>query len=87
VHSDIAIRRIRPARSSSEGTEAPAESTKASAAPGRPVVLGKVLRYRQLCGGFPLLPLARTSPANGPAAPADAAALPMLQQPRPARSH
>jgi hypothetical protein len=39
---------------------APAESSAASAAPGRPVVLGKVLRYRQLGGGYSLLPPARS---------------------------
>ena len=45
VYSGIALRRIRPARSSSEGTAAPGESTAASAALGggvrcflRPVV-------------------------------------------------
>jgi hypothetical protein len=71
--------RIRPASSFSEGTAAQAESTAAFAAPCRPVVLGKVLRYRQLCGGFKiqLLPPA-SSPVNGPAAQADVVALPML---------
>jgi hypothetical protein len=37
--SGKAIWRIRPARSSSEGTMAPAKSSAASAAPGRPVVM------------------------------------------------
>jgi hypothetical protein len=46
-----------PARSPLNGTAAPAESTAASAASG-PVVLGKVLWYRQLGGGYSLLPSA-----------------------------
>ncbi len=86
MYSGNALRRIRQARSPSKGIVAPAESTAASAAPGRPIVPGKVLRYRQLGGGFPMLRPA-SSPVNGPAAPADVAALPMLQQPLPARSH
>ena len=81
VYSGIAIRQFRPARSSLKGTAAQAESTAASAAPGRPVVLGKVPRYRQLGGGYLLLPPARSLSQNDPAAPADAAALPLLQQP------
>ncbi len=85
MYSGIAIRRIRPARSSLEGTAALAELTAVSAAPGRPVVLGKVLRYLQLGGGFSLLRPAR-SLVNCHEAPADAGALPMLQQPGPARS-
>ncbi len=75
-----------PRRSSSEGTAAPAGSTAALPAPGRTVILGKVLQYLQLCGCFPLLPPA-SSPVNGPATQADAVALPMLQQPLLARSH
>ncbi len=41
---------------------APAESTAASTAPGRPVDPGKVLwyRFRQLGGSYPLLPPARS---------------------------
>ena len=41
VYSGIAIRQFRPARSSLKGTAAQAESTAASAAPGRPVVPGR----------------------------------------------
>ncbi len=85
MYSSIAILRIRQARSSSEGTVALAESTVVSAAPGRPIFPGNVLQYRQLGGGFPLLRQA-SSAVNCPAA-LDAAALPMLQQPQPARSH
>jgi hypothetical protein len=59
VQSGKGIRRIRPARSPLQVLRPPAESSAASAAPGRPVVHGKVLRYRQLGGGS-LLPPARS---------------------------
>ncbi len=60
VHSGIAIRRIRPGPYSLAISAAQAESSSASAAPGRPVVLAKVLRYRQLGSGYLLLPSARS---------------------------